>query len=98
MDLVDKIIFVSKKLVMENGKVYFDNYFVRVKELNDEAIVVVKSSGEEENLPLDEDYYEQAEPGLYELDDGTSCENPDYIAEFLIFENDTAYDKFKDDY
>ena len=98
MDLIDKIIFVSKKLIMEDGKVYFDNYFVRTKAINEEALVVVKANGEEENLPLDQDFYEQAEPGLYELDDGTQCEDPDYIAEFLIFENDETYEKFKDDY
>lgn len=98
MDLLDKVIFVAKKLVMEDGKVYFDNYFVRVKDINDDAIVVTKANGEEENLPTDRDFYEVAEPGLYELADGSSCEDPDYLAEFLIFENDNAYEKFKDDY
>jgi hypothetical protein len=98
MDFIDKVIFVSKKLVMEDGKVYFDNYFVRVKAINDEALVVTKEDGQEENLPTDEDFYEPAEPGLYELDTGTQCEDPDYIAEFLIFENETAHEKFKDHY
>lgn len=98
MDFIDKVIFVSKKLVMEDGKVYFDNYFVRVKDINDEALVVIKQDGEEENLPKDEDFYERAEPGLYELDNGAQCEDPDYIAEFLIFENAVAHEKFKDRY
>jgi len=98
MDFINKVIFVSKKLIMEDGKSYFDNYFVRVKQVTDEAIVVIKEDGQEENLPTDEDFYEPAEPGLYELDNGTQCEDPDYIAEFLIFENDVAYGKFKDSY
>lgn len=98
MELLNKVIFVSKKLIMENGQVYFDNYFVTVNSINDEAVVVKKADGELENLPTDEDFYEPAEEGLYELDNGASQENPDYIAEFLIFENDVAYEKFKDDY
>lgn len=98
MEFLDKVIFVSKKLIMEDGKIYFDNFFATVKEINDDAIVVIKGDGELENLPLDEDYYESAEPGLYELENGTSCEDPDYLAEFLIFENEQAYEKFKDDY
>jgi len=98
MEFLNKTIFVSKKLIMEDGKVYFDNFFAQVKEVNQDALVVVKDEGELENLPLDEDYYEEAEPGLYELENGTSCEDPDYIAEFLIFESDVAYEKFKDEH
>lgn len=98
MDFLNKVIFVSKKLIMEDGKIYFDNYFVTVKSINDDALVVIKLNGEEENLPRDEDFYDQAEAGLYELDDGTSHEDPDYIGEFLIYENDQAYEKFKDRY
>ena len=98
MDFLSKTIFVSKKLIMENGKIYFDNYFVTVKAVNDDALVVIKAKGEEENLPLSEDFYDEADEGLYELYDGTSQEDPDYIGEFIIYENDAAYEKFKDDY
>lgn len=82
---------------MEDGKIYFDNYFARVKAVNEGALVVVKPDGEEENLPCDEDFYDVAEPGLYELDDGTSHEDPDYIGEFIIYENDVAYEKYGDE-
>ena len=98
MDFLNKVIFVSKKLIMEDGKVFFDNYFVTVKNINDDVLVVSKSNGEEENLPSGEDFYEEAEEGLYELNDGTSHDSPDFIGEFLIYENDAAYEKFKDDY
>lgn len=98
MDFFNKIIFVSKKLIMEDGKVFFDNYFVTVKSINEDVLVVTKNNGEEENLPSSEDFYTEAEEGVYELADGTSYENPDFIAEFLIYENDSAYEKFKDDY
>lgn len=83
---------------MEDGKIYFDNYFVTVKSISDDALVVIKLNGEEENLPKDEDFYDEADEGLYELDDGTSCEDPDYIGEFLIYENDVAYEKFKNEH
>jgi hypothetical protein len=98
MDFLNKVIFVSKKLIMEDGKVYFDNYFVTVKAVTEDALVVIKANGEEENLPPSEDFYDEADEGLYELNDGTSQEDPDYIGEFIIFENDVAYEKFKDDY
>lgn len=98
MDFLNKVIFISKKLIMEDGKIYFDNYFVTVKSISDDALVVIKLNGEEENLPKDEDFYDEADEGLYELDDGTSCEDPDYIGEFLIYENDVAYEKFKNEH
>ena len=98
MDFLNKVIFVSKKLIMEDGKIYFDNYFVTVKNINDDALVVTRLDGEEENLPLSEDFYDEADEGLYELNDGTSHEDPDYIGEFIIYENDVAYEKYKDDY
>ena len=98
MDFLNKTIFVSKKLIMEDGKIYFDNYFVTVKSINDEAIIVIKANGEEENLPVSEDFYDEADEGLSELTDGTSMEDPDYIGEFIIYENDSAYQKYKDDY
>ncbi|RYY77189.1 MAG: hypothetical protein EOO52_06845 [Gammaproteobacteria bacterium] len=96
MDFLNKIIFVSKKLIMEDGKIYFDNYFVKVESINDDAMVVLKPDGEKENLPKDEDFYDEADEGLYELTDGSSFEDPDYIGEFLIYENDQAYEKYKD--
>ena len=98
MVFLNKTLFVSKKLITEDGRIYFDNFFARVTDVTEEAVIVVKAEGEFENLPLDEDFYEEAEPGLYELENGSSCEDPDYIAEFVIFENDAAYEKFKDDY
>jgi len=98
MDFLNKVIFVSKKLIMEDGKIYFDNYFATVNTITEDALVVTKTNGEEENLPKDEDFYDKADEGLYELDDGTSHEDPDYIGEFLIYENDAAYEKYKDDY
>jgi hypothetical protein len=98
MDFLNKTIFISKKLVQEDGKVFFDNYFVRIQSINEDALVGVKPDGELENFPIDEDFYEEAEEGLYELADGSSQENPDYIGEFIIYENNTAYEKFKDLY
>ena len=80
---------------MEDGKQYFDNYFVNVKSIDGDTLVVVKPNGEEENLPASEDFYDEADEGLYELYDGTSHENPDYIGEFIIYENDAAYQKYQ---
>ena len=94
MDFLNKIIFVSKKLITEDGKVYFDNYFVTVKDINADALVVVKADGVEENLPTSEDFYDEADEGLYELTDGTTQKDPDFIGEFIIYESDVAYEKF----
>jgi len=54
MKFANAVIFVSKKLIMEDGKKYFDNYFVTVKAVNDDALVVVKSNGEEEGYLVSE--------------------------------------------
>jgi hypothetical protein len=98
MDYLHKVIFVAKKLIMEDGKIYFDNYFVTVSEIAQDALVVTKANGEKENLPNSDDFYEAAEEGHYELSDGSSYENPDYIGEFIIYESDLAYEKFRENF
>lgn len=97
MIVENNVIFIAKKLIMEDGKQFFDNYFAIVKAITNEAVVVEKSDGEQENLPTGEEFYTKAEPGVYELENGTLHEDPDYIAEFIIYESDAAYQKFNDD-
>lgn len=36
----------------------------------------IRGYGEEVKLPDDEEAYEPAEPGFYELKNGSTCENP----------------------
>lgn len=79
---------------MESGDEVFDTYFGRVTTYNENTIVVERPSGKLESIPYGEEYYEVAEKGFYELKDGSTCEDPDFIGEFVVYENDTAYQKY----
>ena len=96
MNLDDKVILVSKRKILESGEELFDTYFGKVKSYNDNTIIVLRPNGEDESLPYDEDFYQPAEEGFYELNDGSTCEDPDYIGEFVVYENDAAYEKYQE--
>ncbi|CAH0535401.1 hypothetical protein VST7929_02974 [Vibrio stylophorae] len=96
LDLHEKIILVSKRKISNSGEESFDTYFAKVSTFNSNTVVVVKRNGEDESLPYDEDFYEEAEKGFYELQDGSTHEDPDFIAEFVVWESDEAYHKYKE--
>jgi len=96
LDLYEKVILVSKRKISNLGEESFDTYFGKVSTFNSNTVVVVKNDGEKEDLPYDEDFYEEAEEGFYELKDGSTHEDPDFIAEFVVWESDEAYQKYKE--
>jgi len=96
INLDNKVILVSKRKIDVTGKESFDTYFGQVKTYSDNTVIVIRQNGEEESLPYGDDLYEKAEEGIYELNDGTTCEDPDFIVEFVVYENDEAYEKFKE--
>lgn len=95
-DLTDKVILVSKRIISDSGTETYDTYFGKVKTFNTNTVVVLRPSGEEESLPYGEGLYEQAEKGFYELDDGSTHEDPDWIVEFVVWETQEAYEKHKE--
>jgi hypothetical protein len=48
----------------------------------------------EESLPYDEDFYQAAQEGFYEMANGSTCENSDFIAEFVVYQSDKARKKY----
>jgi hypothetical protein len=93
LDLKDKVILVSKRMIAEDGSEAQDVYFGRVVAFNENAVKVEKQNGGNETLPYIEDAYEPAQEGFYELEDGSVYDNPDYIAEFVRYEDEAAFDK-----
>lgn len=95
LNLQEKVILVSKRKIDNDGNESFDTYFGKVLEFNDNTVVVSKINGGEEYLPYSEDFYTPAEERYYELSDGSTFENPDYIAEFMVFQSDEALQKYR---
>jgi hypothetical protein len=96
LDLQDKVILVSKRKVSNSGEESFDTYFGTVETFNDNTVVVVKADETKEGIPYGEDFFDEAEEGFYELDDGSTCEDPDFIAEFLVWESEEAKANYKE--
>jgi hypothetical protein len=95
INLINKTILVSKRVIDNEGIEHFDTFFGTVQKANENTVVVIKVNGQEELIPYDEEVYESAEEGLYELCDGSVCENPDFIAEFLVYQSEEAYKKYQ---
>lgn len=96
IDLQDNVILVSKSKISNSDEKLFDTYFGKVSAFNTNTVVVIRPSGAEESLPYGEDLYELAEEGIYELNDGSIYEDPDWVAEFVVWEGDEAYQKYKE--
>ncbi|WP_041531232.1 hypothetical protein [Syntrophotalea carbinolica] len=90
LDLDGKTILVSLRKINDEGQQSFDTFFGKVLCFNDNTVLVSRPCGAEQSLPYDEDFYEEAEPGLYELDDGTTYEDPDFIAQWTVFQSEKA--------
>jgi arabinogalactan endo-1,4-beta-galactosidase len=95
LDLDNKTLVVSIRRIDNNGQVTFDTFFADVTSHNETTIRVIRRNGEEMSLPYDEDVYEVAEPGFYELQDGDTHENPDLIARWTVFASETAAAKYR---
>ena len=94
LDLDQKIILVSKRRIDDEGQETFDTFFGKVTRFNENTVVVARPGGNEESLPYGEEFYDIAEEGFYELNDGSTCENPDFIAEFVVFQSEGAREKY----
>lgn len=94
LNLDNKVILVSKRQIDDEGLESFDTFFGKVKHFNENTVVVARLSGQEMSLPYGEKFYEIAEEGFYELNDGSTCENPDFIAKFVVFQSERAREKY----
>ena len=96
LDLTKKTILVSIRRIDEAGQESFDTFFGDVISFNENTVRLQRHGGEQISVPYDEEIYEPAEPGFYELKNGTSFENPDFIAQWCVFASETAAEKFRE--
>ena len=95
LDLNDKTLLVSITRIDNEGQETNDTFFGTVAAYNSNTVTVTRPDGRELNLPYDEEVYEAAEPGFYELRDGSTFENPDFIAQWTVYASQAAADRFR---
>lgn len=93
LDLKNKQILVSKRLISKDNEESYEAYFGRVTTYDDNRVIIQKENGETESLPYGDELYDEAEEGLYELHDGSTYIDPDFIAEFVVFETRKIYEQ-----
>jgi len=97
LDLLEKTVLVSIRRIGDDGEESFDTYFGDVEAFNANTVRVRRqSTGQVESLPYDEDVYAVADPGFYELKDGSTFENPSFIAQWTVFASEAASIKYRD--
>lgn len=95
LDLNDKTILVSLRKIDNEGEETFDTFFGTVISFNVNTVRVLRPSGDEMSVPYDEEILELAEPGFYELMDGSTFENPSFTARWTVFASKEASIKFR---
>jgi RNase P/RNase MRP subunit p29 len=95
LDLNDKTILVSLRKIDKDGEQTFDTFFGTVVSFNENTVRVLRTSSDEISLPYDEEIFELAEPGFYELKDGSTFENPSFTARWTVFASKEASIKFR---
>ena len=96
LDLQDKTFLVSIRKIDEQGAEQTDAFFGRVVSFNEESLTLARQGADDFSMPYDEAVIDVAEPGFYELKDGTTHDNPDYIARWVIYTSQEARDLFKE--
>ena len=95
LDLNGKTLLISIRRISEAGEESFDTFFGEVISFNENTVLVQRHGGSEMSLPYDEEVYEPAELGFYELKNGSTFENPDFIAKWTVFASETAAQTFR---
>jgi len=95
LELDGKTILASLRKIDNQGCESFDTFFGTVITYNENIVRVRRSNGEEVSLPYDEEVYEPAEPGVYELKDGSTFEDPSFVAQWTVFASQAASEKYR---
>lgn len=95
LDLNDKTVLVSLRRIDNEGEETFDTFFGTVVSFNENTVRILRQNGAEMSIPFDEDVFEVAEPGFYELKDGSTFENPAFTARWTVFASQEASITFK---
>jgi RNase P/RNase MRP subunit p29 len=94
-DLNGKTVLVSLRRIDNQGEETFDTFFGSVVSFNKNTVRVLRPGGDEMSLPYDEEIFELAEPGFYELKDGSTFENPSFTARWTVFASKEASIQFR---
>ncbi len=95
LELDGKTILASLRKIDDEGCESFDTFFGTVVTFDENTVRVRRENGTEVSLPYDEEVYEPAEPGLYELKDGSTFENPSFIARWTVFASEAASENYR---
>ena len=93
MNLNEKVILVSLRKIDVQGNEEYDVFFGKVSSYNKNTVILIRQDGSEFSIPYDEECIEPAEEGFYELEDGSTFDNPDFIARFAVYRTEEAYKK-----
>jgi len=95
LDLNEKTLLVSIRRIDNDGQETVDTFFGDVTSFSENTVRIARRNGEEMKLPYDEEAYESAEPGFYELRDGSTCENPAFIVRWTVYASEAASIKYR---
>ena len=95
LDLENKTILVSIRRIDVDGTETFDTFFGCVLDYSEKNVKVSKPDGTEINMPYEEEVYQAAERGFYTLKDGSTHDNPDFIAQWTVYKNDPTAEKYR---
>lgn len=95
IDLQNKVLLVSLKHIDENGNINFDTFFGLVNSFNNNTVVVDKVGGGQVDLSYADHYFKPAMDEWYELKNGDWSDEVDFIAQFDVFKNDLAYERYR---
>jgi len=95
LDLSEKTLLVSIRRIENDGQEAVNTFFGDVTSFNENTVRIISRNGDEMKLPYDEEAYEPAEPGFYELKDGSTCENPAYIVRWTVYASEDASIKYR---
>jgi hypothetical protein len=94
MGLEDKVLIISVRHVANDGRQHTDTFFAKVlAQTSDGWLQIQRFDGTEQTIPLFEPL-ETLESGFYELNDGSTCENPDYEMRLIRYESEQARETY----
>lgn len=90
LDLQDKTLLVSiRHAEKDPADDSYESFIADVLQASEYTVMVRKrSDGVEVALPYVEDAFSRAEPGFYELKDGSTCEDPAYEVRLARYASD----------
>jgi hypothetical protein len=95
LDLSEKTLLVSIRRIDNEGQETVDTFFGIVASFNENTVQIIRRNGDEMKLPYDEEAYEEAERGFYELKDGSTCEDPAFIVQWTVYASEAASNRFR---